>query len=330
MSVALGSSPDVLNILLDTYPGILQHDFLRYWLIAGGVFALINVAFAKPLAGRKIRDGAIPKGQIRREILASLRTIAIFSLTGLGVAVGASFGVMQLESVAAQGWIYFAFSLAVLIIAHDAWFYWTHRLLHDPRVFRRFHRLHHKSHAPTPFTSYAFNTGEAVLNAVYLPLILLVLPASIPALIIFGVHMMVRNAIGHCGFELFPARWNGRPTFDWLTTVTHHDLHHSDARCNFGLYFSWWDRLMGTEHPEYHARFAAATRRWLEPKTTQADPVTRGAMVLVAALVSLAALTSASASTANVIGTTASAITDAPITGAPTIGNWATERLGGG
>ena len=29
-------------------------------------------------------------------------------------------------------------------------------------------------------------------------------------------------------------------------------------RWNFGLYFTFWDRLMGTEHPDYHARFAAA------------------------------------------------------------------------
>lgn len=324
MLVALGSSPDVLNpdlwvSALNAYPGIVLHDFLRYWLIAGGVFALVNVALAKPLSGRKIREGALPKGQIQREILASMRTTIIFSLTGLVVAAGAVFGVISLQSVAEQGWIYFAFSLAVLIVAHDAWFYWTHRLLHDPRLFRRFHRLHHKSHAPTPFTSYAFNTGEAVLNAVYLPLILLVLPASFPALILFGVHMMVRNAVGHCGFELFPARWNGRPTFDWLTTVTHHDLHHADARWNFGLYFSWWDRLMGTEHPAYHEKFATATRRWLEPKTTEADPVTRGAVMLVAALISVAALTSASASTANDIGTTTPAITD----------NWMTEGFGG-
>ncbi len=46
---------------------------------------------------------------------------------------------------------------------------------------------------------------------------------------------------------------------DWLTTTTHHDLHHADRRWNFGLYFTFWDRLMGTEHPDYHARFAAAT-----------------------------------------------------------------------
>ena len=23
---------------------------------------------------------------------------------------------------------------------------------------------------------------------------------------------------------------------------------------NYGLYFTWWDRLMGTEHPAYHEK----------------------------------------------------------------------------
>jgi sterol desaturase/sphingolipid hydroxylase (fatty acid hydroxylase superfamily) len=41
----------------------------------------------------------------------------------------------------------------------------------------------------------------------------------------------------------------------------HHDIHHAAAQWNYGLYFTWWDRLIGTEHPDYQARFARATRR---------------------------------------------------------------------
>jgi sterol desaturase/sphingolipid hydroxylase (fatty acid hydroxylase superfamily) len=43
--------------------------------------------------------------------------------------------------------------------------------------------------------------------------------------------------------------------------VTHHDLHHAQAGWNYGLYFTWWDRMMGAEHPQYEQRFAAAVRR---------------------------------------------------------------------
>jgi sterol desaturase/sphingolipid hydroxylase (fatty acid hydroxylase superfamily) len=55
-----------------------------------------------------------------------------------------------------------------------------------------------------------------------------------------------------------PARADGRPWLDWLTTTTHHDLHHADARYNYASWFTWWDRWMGTEHPEYYARYGRA------------------------------------------------------------------------
>jgi len=143
-----------------------------------------------------------------------------------------------------------------MILLHDAWFYWTHRLIHYPPIFQWAHRLHHRSNNPTPFTALSFNLGEAAINAAYMPLLLLVVPLHPFTLVLFSWHMMLRNAVAHSGYELFPARADGRPVLDWLTTVTHHDLHHGTARYNMGLYFTWWDRWMGTEHPEYHAEFA--------------------------------------------------------------------------
>jgi hypothetical protein len=55
-----------------------------------------------------------------------------------------------------------------------------------------------------------------------------------------------------------PATVRGRPMIDWLTTTTHHDLHHAQPDSNFGLYFTWWDRWMGTENPGLQAAFARA------------------------------------------------------------------------
>ncbi len=241
---------------------ILPNDFARYLIGAGGVFVLVNVAFSRRLAGRKIRTGSPGAAQMRREFTVSLRTTIIFALAGVVSMMAASAGWIDLyQGAGERGWLYFVFSLAVLIVAHDAWFYWTHRLIHHPRLFRRVHRTHHKSNNPSPWTAYSFDTIEAAINAAYLPLILLVLPASAPAIVLFLLHMIVRNAIGHCGYELFPARRDGRPLLGWMTTVTHHDLHHAQAGWNYGLYFTWWDRLMGTEHPLYAEKFAAAVRK---------------------------------------------------------------------
>lgn len=252
-------SGELIDFIIRVYPGIFQHDLLRYVIGAGGTFLIINLMLARVLTSRKIRMEKPGFEQIKREILASLRTVVIFSMSGLSIALMAWSGFIAVHSNPAEfGWWYFAANVAVLIITHDAWFYWTHRIMHRPRLFHWFHRLHHRSHNPTPFTSYAFDATEAVVNAAYLPLIMIVMPTSVLAALVFVVHMMVRNAIGHCGYEVFPAHRDGRPLFDWMTTVTHHDLHHAYAGKNFGLYFTFWDRTMGTEHPRYHEEFAKA------------------------------------------------------------------------
>ncbi len=36
-------------------------------------------------------------------------------------------------------------------------------------------------------------------------------------------------------------------------------MHHQHIRMNYGLYFNFWDRLMGTNHPQYEARFTELT-----------------------------------------------------------------------
>jgi sterol desaturase/sphingolipid hydroxylase (fatty acid hydroxylase superfamily) len=151
-------------------------------------------------------------------------------------------------------------SLVLMILAHDAYFYWVHRLAHHRRLFRRVHHRHHLSHNPTPFTAYSFDLAEAVLMGSFVPLWVLLVPTQWVVVDLFVLHQIVRNTLLHCGIEVMPARADGRPLFDWLTTTTHHDLHHGQMAWNFGLYFTWWDRWMGTEHPRYHARFAAAVR----------------------------------------------------------------------
>ncbi len=244
---------------------IFPHDLGRYLVGAGGVFLIVNTLLAGRLKDRKIRPRAPDGRQMRRELAFSLRTVVIFTLVGVFSVLGAELGFFPTYfHIEERGWAYFAFNLTALIVLHDAWFYWTHRLIHHPRLFRRAHRTHHKSHNPSPWTAYSFDTAEAVINAVFLPIALFFMPTSILAIVLFLAHMILRNAVGHCGYELFPARRDGRPMFDWLTTVTHHDLHHAQAGWNYGLYFTWWDRLMKTEHPLYHEKFSQAVRKPLD------------------------------------------------------------------
>jgi sterol desaturase/sphingolipid hydroxylase (fatty acid hydroxylase superfamily) len=240
----------------------LTYDLSRYAMFAIAVWLVICVLLRGPLARRKLRETSPAARQLITEFATSLRTVAVFSTVGLiaftlermGMLPGAAFALRL-------GWGWGIASLILMIVGHDAYFYWTHRAMHERRLFRTFHRRHHKSHNPSPFSAYSFDLAEAAVQAIFVPIWMLLVPTSWPVVGLFMLHQIARNTLGHCGYEVFPARADGRPALGFMTTTTHHDLHHAQAPWNFGLYFTWWDRWMGTEHPEYLARFAAASGR---------------------------------------------------------------------
>lgn len=239
-----------------------RSDLTRYILAAPLAWLVICVLLAPVLRHRKIRPDTPPARQHVIELLCSIRSVAVFSTVSLATLGLETAGLMWGHGLRqAPGLTWTVASFVLTVVAHDAYFYWAHRLMHHPRLFRSFHRRHHRSHNPTPFTAYSFDLAEAAVMATFTVVWLLLVPVSWAAFGLFMLHQIARNVIGHSGYELFPARADGRPLFDWMTTVTHHDLHHAQAGWNYGLYFTWWDRLMGTEHPDYYARFAASVRR---------------------------------------------------------------------
>lgn len=231
---------------------------LRYLIAAGAMAAIVGLMRWRG-SRRRIQARAPGMSDYRRELLTSLRTAVIFSAVGVLSVWGQRGGIMAADLEAASGLAIVGFVVA-LLLWHDTWFYWTHRAMHDRRVFPWMHRTHHRSVAPTPFAAYAFSVSEAVVQAAFLPLWLLFIPTPLAATFIVMIIMIVRNVMGHAGEELHPRGWVDHPVLQWVNTTVHHDLHHSGGfGSNYGLYFTWWDRICGTEHPEYRARFRALT-----------------------------------------------------------------------
>ena len=251
-----------LQAIAQEWIGSLEVDVGRYVVFAVGVWLLLWVVFAAALRGRKVRPDTPPARQLLMEFGFSVRSVAVFSTVGLMTFLMSRAGLLPGPAIARSwGPIWFWVSLALMILGHDAWFYWTHRAIHSRRLFRIFHRRHHRSMNPSPFTAYSFDLGEAAINALFVPLWLIVVPTGWGVVGLFMLHQIFRNTIGHSGYELFPATRDGRPLLPWLTTVTHHDLHHAQAGWNFGLYFTHWDRWMGTENPAYLEAFARSVRK---------------------------------------------------------------------
>jgi len=236
-------------------------DVGRYVIAASAMALIIKLFWNFGLSGRKIQARWASSADIRREIFTSLRTGVLFSLTGVGIVYGAMQGVFTVYTdFNTRGAFYLVLSTIGIILAHDTYFYWAHRMMHHRRLYPYFHRTHHRSVTPTPFAAYAFDIPEALVMAAFTPLWLSVVPMHVLGLFLFMAFQIVRNVMGHSGVELMPRALADSRAFGWINATTHHDLHHQTFRYNYGLYFTWWDRLMGTEHPAYRAQLRGDTQ----------------------------------------------------------------------
>ena len=214
---------------------------VRY-LLSSGAFAWITGRVRPGLYG-----GLRP--QIRREIGWSLASAAIYGIPAGVVAWGwAERGWTRIYTDLADypAW-YLPLSLFLYLAAHDTWFYWTHRLLHRPRWFRAAHAVHHASRPPTAWAAMSFHPFEAVSGAVVIPALVFVVPIHVGMLLAVLLIMTVMGVTNHMGWEMFPRALVHSKPGSWLITASHHQRHHDEYRCNYGLYFRFWDRLCGTD-----------------------------------------------------------------------------------
>ena len=214
---------------------------LRY-IAASGIFAWLTT---RRMPGYHARLGV----QIRKEIAWSLASAAIYGIPAGIVAWGwQERGWTQIYTQwdAMPLW-YLPLAPLIYLFLHDSWFYWTHRLMHRPAWFRAMHAVHHASRPPTAWAAMSFHPWEAVTGAIVIPLLVFVVPIHVAMLGLVLLVMTVMGVTNHMGWEMFPRKLVHSALGRWLITASHHQRHHEEYRCNYGLYFRFWDRLCGTD-----------------------------------------------------------------------------------
>lgn len=214
---------------------------LRYLAFSGG-FAWLT---------RRVRPGLYDgrAKQIAKEIRHSLASAAVYGIpSGLVFWGWWELGWTRIYADAAAYPLWWLpVSILLYLLAHDAWFYWTHRAMHRPRLFRIAHAVHHASRPPTAWAAMSFHWTEALTGAVVIPALVFLIPIHYGALLGVLTVMTVMGVTNHMGWELFPKWLVGGRAGRWLITASHHHRHHRDYGCNYGLYFRFWDRLCGTD-----------------------------------------------------------------------------------
>ena len=221
----------------------------RYLLLSGLFYWLLWQRGGEKLKAKRLnRDRpmrAIVTQEIRLSVISSVVYAVPAAITLIALLHG---GTAVYYDWRAYGGVPYLFrSFFIYLAVQDTYYYWAHRLMHHPRLFRRMHAGHHRSRQPTPFASFAFDPAEAALTGWLLPAMIFIIPIHIVMMIALLMFMSVVAVFNHSGWEILP-RWLVRgPLGGQLISATHHSYHHIRFDRNYGLYFRLWDRIMGTD-----------------------------------------------------------------------------------
>lgn len=223
---------------------------LRYLITAVSYRAILNRAF-KSTVHRNTKTL-----QVRKEVRWSIASSVIFAVLSVITYYFFQHGYTQVYvNVSERSVVYFIASIPIFLILYESYYYWLHRWMHHPSIFKIVHRVHHESIEPTVFTSFSFHPLEAVLQFIFIPIAICIIPIHYYALGIVLMILTVSAVINHGGVEIFPATLIRHPIGKWLIGSTHHDLHHKEFRTNFGLYLTIWDKMMKTENQSFEKQF---------------------------------------------------------------------------
>jgi sterol desaturase/sphingolipid hydroxylase (fatty acid hydroxylase superfamily) len=189
-------------------------------------------------------------------MLATAAQLAMFG----GRAIPLDLGVRPLEMI--------AFTTALMLVVDTNGFFW-HRFSHrNPRAFRAFHSGHHRTkgdvHIAVAFHSntvwdYPLHSGLAlsiglsllVLATGHYPAVTIGYATSVYVLGVAATHsgLPERGALRYVMFGmLLPIKIV--PT---AIRLDDHHRHHARGNCNYGVFFSHWDRAFGTWRNSSHA-----------------------------------------------------------------------------
>jgi len=215
---------------------------VRYLLLAGVPFMFFYVFIKKNISHRKIQKNVPSKKQILKEILYSLITLIIYG-SGIWLFIDwlQSGITLQYSAITDYGIPYLIFSLLLMIFIHDTYFYWTHRLIHHKKLFRYIHKVHHQFTNPSPWCAFSFHPFEAIISMGVIPIIIFCVPWHQSTLIVFITFMTLYDVYIHLGYDIAQLRVG-----KWQNTGADHNYHHQNSRVNYGLYFTFWDQIMGT------------------------------------------------------------------------------------
>ena len=131
------------DIFAATTAAIFFVIFLRYLLISGFYHYLFFKVFGHQFRSRHLNQPSMTNQQARMEVYRSALTSAIFAFSGIALLILWQNGFTKIYlDWSVYPWWYHPISILVALFLHETYYYWLHRWMHRPKVYRKIHKWH--------------------------------------------------------------------------------------------------------------------------------------------------------------------------------------------
>ncbi len=227
------------------YAGFAFPFFIIFWVVGKKYFKKIRIQ----------QTECANLHHFKHDLGFSASTFLVFAIMDVCLLYLESKGyTLMYFDVEKYGYWWLVASFFIVLFIDDMFFYWSHRSMHLPRFYKFFHKVHHESTDPSPLTAFAFHPSEAVIEQLMHVVLPFLLPLNFGVMLAWQIFSMLNNVLGHLGYEIYPKGWVKLPILQFKTASTHHNMHHQLFNGNYSLYFTWWDKWMGTEFKDYETR----------------------------------------------------------------------------
>ncbi len=230
------------------YLGAVAFQYFRYLLIVGSIFSVFWIFLRTWTEKRKVSEKRFTRADIWREIRASFWFVCAISVPVAFFAMPENRHLTRLYFDLREYPLWWPpLSFLILLVGQDAYFYWTHRMMHSSKwLYQTMHSVHHRSLYPSAFATFAMHPTEALVASGFNFAMALVIPLHFGTFMFYQLVQLLLNIYGHLGADVLPQSWKQRPVLRHLNRTAAHAGHHRYFRVNYGLYFTFWDRWMGT------------------------------------------------------------------------------------
>ncbi|KAJ8028198.1 Fatty acid hydroxylase domain-containing protein 2 [Holothuria leucospilota] len=220
--------------------GMFAATTLAFWAVAL-VFLIVDVTgrptFIKKYKVQPEENDPIPTDKLLKCLAVVLYNQFVIGLSFLYVLHhlfrrrGCSFDPGDLPTFKR-----FLLEALVFLIIEEIGFYYGHRLLHHPTLYKHFHKIHHEWTAPiAAVTIYCHPLEHVLANLIPAMMGPLVMGSHFAVMLLWGVSAQTTAMIHHCGYHL-----------PLMSSPEAHDFHHLKFNQNFGV-LGILDRLHGTD-----------------------------------------------------------------------------------